>query len=194
MTGESSPSAPSAGDVSLLLIAADVARKRLDLCVATMQILRRKGINAQLHLVGGDPGRFRKSPGFSYHGFIDRRRADEKRRLTDLLTNSHVLLLPSVAEMFGIAPAEAAHFARPSLVSDVGGLPTVVQDGTTGFVLPASAGPDAYAEKVLWWIAQPEEYERMRRAAQRRARQELNWDAWARRVLELIDPDAFIAG
>jgi Glycosyl transferases group 1 len=189
-----SPSAPSASDVSLLLIAADVARKRLDLCVATMEILRRKGINAKLHLVGGDPGRFRKSVGFSYHGFIDRTRADEKRRLTDLLTNSHVLLLPSIAEMFGIAPAEAAHFARPSLVSDVGGLPTVVQDGTTGFVLQASAGPDAYAEKVLWWIANPEEYERMRRAAQRRAHQELNWDAWAARVLGLIDPDAPNAG
>ncbi len=189
-----SPSAPSASDVSLLLIAVDVARKRLDLCVATMEILRRKGINARLHLVGGDPGRFRKSAGFSYHGFIDRMRAEEKRRLIDLLTNSHVLMLPSVAEMFGIAPVEAAHFARPSLVSDVGGLPTVVQDGTTGFVLPASAGPDTYAEKVLWWIAHPEEYERMRRAAQRRARQELTWDAWARRVLELIDPTLLSKG
>src|SRR5690606_19063563 len=74
--------------------------------------------------------------------------ADDRRRHRQVLADSHIQLLPSLGEAFGIAPCESAHYARPSIVSDVGGLPTVVLHGQTGFVLPLNAGAAEYVRSI----------------------------------------------
>ena len=60
-----------------------------------------------------------------------------------------VSLLPS--ESFGVAILEASACGKPVVVSNAGGLPEVVQDGVTGFVVPVKdAGKTAEAiEKLL---------------------------------------------
>jgi glycosyltransferase involved in cell wall biosynthesis len=41
------------------------------------------------------------------------------------------------SESFGVAVLEASSCEKPVIVSDVGGLPEVVENGVTGFVVPA---------------------------------------------------------
>ncbi len=54
----------------------------------------------------------------------------------ELLTGADLFLLPSETESFGLAALEALSCEVPVIASRVGGLPEVVDDGTTGFLLP----------------------------------------------------------
>ena len=58
-----------------------------------------------------------------------------------------VCVLPSHYESFGLAALEAAACGRPVIASDVGGIPTIVLDGKTGYLVP-SRRSDLMAERL----------------------------------------------
>jgi len=53
-----------------------------------------------------------------------------------LLSDWDLLVMPSLDEGFPLAAIEAMAAARPVLASRVGGLPEIVEDGTTGYLIP----------------------------------------------------------
>jgi len=170
---------PTRDALELVVSAADPIRKRLDLCIDVVEELRRRGWNATLNYIGPRHERALSSPAVSTSGWLRLGNVDDKRTHQRVLAKSHFALLPSVGEMYGIAPCESAHYGRPALVSDVGGLPTVVEHGVTGVVLPADATAQAYANEIERIASDPAVYTRMSAAALERGRTVLNWDVWA---------------
>lgn len=61
-------------------------------------------------------------------------------RLIELYRSADVFVLPTRAETFGIAAVEASAAGLPVVATDVGGLPDIVDDGTTGFLLSPGDG------------------------------------------------------
>ncbi len=177
---------PTSRDCRLLIVAADPVRKRVDLAVRAVETLRSRGVRATLSVVGPGTRLSRRSAAVESVGPLRLEDPDDTQRHRDLLRACHIQLLPSVGEAFGIAPAESAHFARPSIVSDAGGLPFVVLDDRTGVVLPVEADHRRWADAVGGLVHDPERYRRYSTAALARARDELNWSAWAARVVGLM--------
>ncbi len=184
ITAPASP--PTREDCRLLVVAVDPIRKRVDLALDAAGLLRRRGINATLHIVGPGTPRSRASAFVHSHGRLNLGEPDHLQLHRKLLRACHLQLLPSIGEAFGIAPAESAHFARPSIVSDAGGLPFVVLHDQTGIVIDRHAGPAAWADAVGSLIDHPQTYRRLSTAALTRARAELNWDAWGRAMRQII--------
>ena len=60
----------------------------------------------------------------------------EQEHVIPLLSVSDLFLLPSATESFGLAGLEAMACSVPVVASRVGGLPEVIEDGTTGFLHP----------------------------------------------------------
>ncbi len=58
-----------------------------------------------------------------------------------------VCVLPSHYESFGLAALEAAACGRPVIATNVGGIPAIVLDGKTGYLVP-SRRPDVMAERL----------------------------------------------
>ncbi|MDA1278931.1 MAG: glycosyltransferase [Chloroflexi bacterium] len=58
-----------------------------------------------------------------------------------------VCVLPSYYESFGLAALEASACGRPVVASAVGGLPTIVLDGVTGYLVPPQRA-DTMAERL----------------------------------------------
>jgi glycosyltransferase involved in cell wall biosynthesis len=69
-------------------------------------------------------------------------------RIYSLLSEHHIMVMPSLSESFGVAVLEAAACGRPSIASRVGGVPEVLRDGETG-LLVSPGDPTALAEAIL---------------------------------------------
>jgi glycosyltransferase involved in cell wall biosynthesis len=79
-----------------------------------------------------------------------------------------VFVLPSTHEGLSIALLEAMALGRPSVVTDVGGLPETITDLVEGFIVPPKNVP-ALTEAIVRLIRDPTLRTRMGEAAARRA-------------------------
>jgi N-acetyl-alpha-D-glucosaminyl L-malate synthase BshA len=58
-------------------------------------------------------------------------------RVQYILPLADLFLLPSASEAFGLAALEALSCGVPVVASNIGGLPELIEEGVTGFLLPA---------------------------------------------------------
>lgn len=79
------------------------------------------------------------------------------------------------SESFGVAIIEAGAAARPVVVSDVGGLPEVVIDNVTGFVVPKE-NPQAAADAIKKLILNEKIRVNMGLAAQKHVENHYDWN------------------
>ena len=91
-----------------------------------------------------------------------------------------VCVVPSFYESFGLAALESMACGTPVVASRVGGLSTVVQHGSTGY-LKSWRCPEAFANSLEMLISSKSLQHSMGLAARRRA-EDLSWD----KVAELI--------
>ncbi len=66
----------------------------------------------------------------------------------ELLNSMNVFVLPSLSECLPLSVLEAMASCVPAVVTDVGGVREIIEDGETGYVVP-SRDPTVLAEKIL---------------------------------------------
>ncbi len=130
---------PRRGDRSalprVLFVGGDFHRKGGDLLLDWFRA-RGRG-RCELSLVSADPAvRDLREPGIYVHANL-KPHSDELRRL---FWGSDVLCLPSRSEPFGLAAVEGHAAGLPVVTSDAGGLAEIVDDGRSGFRVPAGDG------------------------------------------------------
>jgi len=97
----------------------------------------------------------------------------EQDFLESLLSCADLLLLPSEQESFGLVALEAMSCGVPVIGTRVGGLPEVVIDGQTGFLLPVGE-IRAMADAARALLSDPEKHGRFAAAARIRAETEFD--------------------
>jgi glycosyltransferase involved in cell wall biosynthesis len=100
----------------------------------------------------------------------------ERPDVPDLLAALDILVMSSYTESFPNAILEAMAMGKPVVATNVGGIPEVVEEGQTGFLIPAR-DPKAIAERVLSLCRDSARRLQMGRAA--RARVESNFTVQA---------------
>ncbi|HEX9095732.1 MAG TPA: glycosyltransferase [Candidatus Dormibacteraeota bacterium] len=101
--------------------------------------------------------------------------------LAGYLTLAAVCVVPSYSESFGLVALEAAATGTPVVAARVGGLPTIVKDGLTGFTL-VSHDPAQYAERIGRLLADEE----LRACFSRRSRLVATQFTWKETVDRLV--------
>jgi glycosyltransferase involved in cell wall biosynthesis len=86
------------------------------------------------------------------------------------------------SESFGVAIIEAGACEKPVVVSKVGGLPEVVEDGVTGLVVPPR-DTDATAAAIERLVLDPALRSMMGRAGRERVRRLYDWDDNVRQMI-----------
>jgi len=104
--------------------------------------------------------------------------------LAPLYSGADLLIVPSVSEAAPLVAVEAMACGTPVLSSRIAGLPELVHDWSTGFLVrPADVGQLAIAIRFL--TADPQALARMGAEAQRRIRKRFLWPNVAREYLAL---------
>lgn len=178
------------GECRLLFVGSPWANKGGPTAYAAYRALRHKGFPCSLTIVGSVPPSGEVNEADKHlHIFprLDKSRSDELERLCRLYREAHFLILPTRFDCFGIVFAEASAFGVPSIAPDVGGVGAAVRSGENGILLPRTATPDDYAETIRRTFEDKAAYARLCDGARREFGERLNWNAWARQALPLID-------
>ncbi len=91
-----------------------------------------------------------------------------------LFQQAALVVLPYIqATQSGVIPVAYA-YSKPVIASNVGGLPEVVIDGVTGFLVEPRSS-EQIAERILYFLNNPEVRIQIGESAYKFARQELSW-------------------
>lgn len=101
-----------------------------------------------------------------------------------VVQNLDVVVVASDLETFGISVLEAMAGARPVVATRVGGIPEIVVDGETGYLVEARH-PEQLAARVRELAARPDLRERFGAAGRRRAEEEFSDARQAERTMAL---------
>lgn len=161
----------------LLFVGADFARKGGDLLLDVWRRHFRE--QCELHLV--TRGSISEDAGL----YVHRDLTPNDPRLLRLYHTSDALVLPTHGDCFSLASIEAMAAGLPVITSPVGGIPEIIQDGVTGFLVPPNDGEGLRAA-IAALLADARRRERMGTAGRAVAAEHFNAARNAGRLLDLL--------
>jgi glycosyltransferase involved in cell wall biosynthesis len=102
------------------------------------------------------------------------------------LARGSFLVLPSHSEGLGRVVLEAMATGRAVLATNVGGIPDLVEQGKTGYLVPAG-DVDALRDRLAWLLRHPEECAEMGAAGRARVVDSYSTAAYIRGYAQLFD-------
>ena len=102
----------------------------------------------------------------------------------ELFQRCSVVVLPYIdASQSAVIPLAYA-FKKPVVVTDVGAIPEIVDEGITGFIVPPR-NPEALADAIVKLLKNEDLRKSMGENAYRKLREDLSWDIVAEKTLEV---------
>lgn len=143
----------------LLFLGKEWERKGGTDALAILKGLRSLGVHAWIDVVGCFPEIPPElEPWVRVHGFIDRSTEKGKQQFNSVLAAAHFLLFFSQAEAYGLALCEANAFGVPCLATQVGGIPTIIQNGKNGYLFDPLADATACIKLIQELMENHEKY------------------------------------
>jgi glycosyltransferase involved in cell wall biosynthesis len=170
----------------LLFIGIDWKRKGGEIAFKTFQKLKSEGIKCRLTIVGCVTN-VDNSEDVEIVRYLDKTNAIDLRRLIDIYSKSHFLLLPTVADCTPIVFSEAAAFGIPVLTTDTGGNASVIHDGVNGFIFPAGSDEGVYADKIRSLFLNKPLYNKLRQSCRNEFNTRLSWHVWLIHLNNLLN-------
>jgi glycosyltransferase involved in cell wall biosynthesis len=153
-------------EYDLILVGRLAAIKRIDLFLRVVAEVAR-AVPAVQAVVVGD-GELRGGLNKQLHelGLSDRVvLAGHRADVESWLRRARVFVLTSQSEGLALSLMEAMSCGLPAVVSDVGDLADLVEDGVNGHLVPRDAPAAAFAAPIIALLTDPARYESFRRAA-----------------------------
>jgi glycosyltransferase involved in cell wall biosynthesis len=162
----------------VLFVGGDFVRKGGD----TLLDVYRNGLDRhlELDLVTRQPPAS-VPPGVHIH--TDMRPNDE--RLRELYASCDVFVLPTRADMSSIVSLEAMATGRPVISTRVGGIPSLITDGVTGFLIDPD-DPPALRDRLMSFVSAPERCAHMGLAARNDVETRFSAEVVAERLLGAV--------
>ncbi|MEK6775501.1 MAG: glycosyltransferase family 4 protein [bacterium] len=109
-----------------------------------------------------------------------------RTKIAEITSLCELCILPSFFEGMGRVLLEAGACGKPVVASRVGGIPDVIVDGVTGFLVP-SGDPAALSEAVLRLMRDPGSAVKMGEAARKRINEKYDVRTMVREITGLYD-------
>ncbi|TAK96923.1 glycosyltransferase family 1 protein [Patescibacteria group bacterium] len=154
---------------TLLSLGAIRKMKRTDHQIRAFEIAKKKIPDLQLKVAGDSTGRYRDrvirmmamSPYAADIEYLGRVSSDEKN---ELMRTSHLIMVTSVKEGWGIIVTEANSQGTPAVAYDVDGLRDSVRHGETGLIAK-DRSPEGLAEVIVDLLGDDEMYRKFQKNA-----------------------------
>ncbi|MDY5785888.1 glycosyltransferase family 1 protein [Corynebacterium sp.] len=161
------------------------AEKSTARTLGIMEALRERVPDARLALVGDGPQgeelrRTMDRDWITFTGYLS------GEQLHAAYASGDALLFPSTTETLGFAALEAFASGVPVVAARAGGLPYVIEDGETGYLVDPDLPDSAWVDPLESVLTDPRRRDEMSRAARSEARA-WTWRAATERLVELYE-------
>lgn len=172
----------------LLFLARDWRRKGGKVALDAFKTLKKQGYKVTLTVCGCVPEQKQDIEGLTVIPYLDKGQEQDRRRYHELMSRSHFLILPTVADCTPMVFAEANAYGMPVISTDTGGVASIIKAGTNGYLLPEGATGKEYASVVARkYFEQPDHYRQLVQSSRSRYERALTWDSWGNRIEEVIE-------
>ncbi len=162
----------------VLFIGRDWAVKGGDIAFNAVRLLNEKGIHTTLTVIGCLPT-FKAYPDWlTVIERLDKNIPEQNQKMVGYFSSSHVFLLPTRHEAFGLVFAEACAYGLPCLGTDTGGVSMSVKHNKNGFLFNIDDGAEVYAAKLLELWGNDILYSQFTYYGRDYYENVLNWNAW----------------
>jgi glycosyltransferase involved in cell wall biosynthesis len=177
---------PSQGVCNILFIGVDWQRKGGEIALRTFQKLKADGIRCRLIVAGCDI-KLKRRADVEIVPFLDKTKTVQLHRLTEMYSNAHFVILPTIADCTPIVFSEAAAFGVPVLTTDTGGNSSVITDGVNGYLFSPGATEIDYANKIKAVFTNKTVYNELRSTCRKEFDTRLSWNVWMHQINNLIE-------
>lgn len=171
----------------LLFIGVEWLRKGGDVAYAVAQQLNRSGLNTELTIVGCQPALEQPISEFiKQQGFISKSTPAGKEKLNRLISESHFLILPSIADCTPLVFAEANSLGVPCLSTSVGGIPSIIYDDENGKLFTLGCDVAEYCSYIKNLFSNYSQYKELAYSSFHAYESRLNWQIAGQKVKSLL--------
>jgi len=162
--------------LDLVFLGQEWERKGGKLALEIVAALRDRHLPVRLTVIGSTPTiPANLTPYVRRLGYLDKQNPIDRDRLYETLLHSHYLLLPTRAETYGMVFCEAAAFGLPAIATRVGGIPTIIREGVSGYTFDLAATADEYATPIAALWHDHDQYSALAHQARHGFETRLNW-------------------
>jgi glycosyltransferase involved in cell wall biosynthesis len=105
-----------------------------------------------------------------------------------LLQTMDVFVLPSLSEGLPLSVLEAFALQKPVVATSVGGIPEIVRDETTGYLVPPKS-PEALAVRIIGLLRDPQKAAKIGQAGRKRVEEAFGLEQMVQKYQSLYDND-----
>jgi glycosyltransferase involved in cell wall biosynthesis len=171
----------------LLFLGVDWFRKGGDVALEVAKKLNDLGLKTELTVVGCQPSANEPLPDFvKFLGFISKSTPEGKKKIYQLIADSHFLILPSIADCTPIVFCEANSLGVPCISRRVGGIPTIIKDDLNGKLFDRDSDTTEYCEYIFNIFTNYIQYKQLALSAFNEYESRLNWRVAGQKVRDLL--------
>lgn len=172
---------------NLLFLGVEWYRKGGDIALQVAEELNKQGLPTKLTVVGCKPITEQPLPNFVMPlGFVSKTTEEGLQKIKKLLSESHFLILPSMADCTPIVFCEANSFGVPCLTTNVGGIPTLIKDDVNGKIFAKEADIADYCTYISNLFSNYSQYKRLALSSFNEYQSRLNWSVAGQTVKKLL--------
>ena len=173
-------------NINILFCATIKKEKGFDIAVEVVKYLNHLDRNRKYRLlVLGLVGE--SNDQVEYLGIKHKNNPKEFEEFVDIFKRSHLFLLPTRAECFGIVFCEAFAFSLPVIGTNTGGVSSYVINGYNGFTIASNENISTISSKIISIVSDNDYYKTICDNAREFYEQHTNWDIFSRKVKEITE-------
>lgn len=173
-------------ELHLLFVGVDWIRKGGDFALKVVEELNKRGIKTILHVVG-IPNLPVSSKYILNYGFISKSTENGILLMDRLFNMCHFLILPTIAEAYGLVFCEANSYGLPAITTNVGGIKTIIKDNLNGMTFPLNNQIKNWVDYIFEKFIDQNAYEQICINSLNEYNSRLNWDIAGKKITEILN-------
>jgi len=171
----------------LLFMGVDWDRKGGDTAINIAKCLNEMGLKTYLHLSGLNELPVSNLPEYVInHGFLSKESADGQKKIDELFSISHFFVLPTKADCTPLVCSEANAFGLPCITTNVGGIPSLIEDNVNGKMFNSGDSAQLYADYIYASMQDQKHYAEFSISSYEYYLKNLNWDVTGKKLVEIL--------